>query len=232
MLPARPAERPRAGLLICGGSLQLIEPAIKRAVTFVDGQNLYHHVKDAFGYSFPNYDILKLSECVCATRTWNLSRARFYTGVPDIADDPFWNGFWTSKLAAMGRQRVKVFSRSLRYRNKTVEIPGYGKHTFLSGEEKGIDVRLALDVIAGANRREYDVAVIFSQDQDLSEVVDEIKLIARQQARWIRVACAYPTSPTVQNRRGINGADWIQIDRASYDGCIDTRDYRPKTAPR
>lgn len=194
----------------------------------MDGQNLYHHVKDSFGYPFPNYDILKLSECVCTMRAWNLSQARFYTGVPDVTDNPFWSSFWTAKLAAMGRQSIRVFSRSLRYRNKTVDVPGHGKHTFLTAEEKGIDVRLALDVIGLANRREYDVAVIFSQDQDLSEVVDEIKLIARQQDRWIRVACAYPISPTTQNRRGINGSEWVQLDRAAYDGCIDRRDYRPK----
>jgi uncharacterized LabA/DUF88 family protein len=40
----------------------------------------------------------------------------------------------------------------------------------LTGEEKGIDVRIALDVIAEAHRRAYDVALILSQDQDLSEV--------------------------------------------------------------
>jgi uncharacterized LabA/DUF88 family protein len=226
--PRPTAERPRTGLLLYGVNLTLIEPAIKRVVTFVDGQNLYHHVKDAFGYSYPNYDILRVSECVCTMRAWNLSQARFYTGVPDATDDQFWNGFWTAKLASMGRQGIKVFSRSLRYRNKTVDIPGHGKHTFLSGEEKGIDVRLALDVISLANQRAYDVAVIFSQDQDLSEVVDEIKIIARQQDRWIRVACAHPMSPTTQNRRGINGSEWIHIDRASYDPCIDRRDYRPK----
>lgn len=210
--------------------MPLIEPAIKRAVTFVDGQNLFHHAKIAFGYTFPNYDILKLSERVCSSRAWNLTQARFYTGVPDVTDNQLWNHFWTGKLASMGRQGIKVYSRSLRYRNKTVEIPGHGTHTFLTGEEKGIDVRLALDVISLANRAEYDVAVIFSQDQDLSEVADEIRLIARQQDRWIRVACAYPMSPTTQNRRGINGSDWIHIDRACYDACLDAKDYRRKPA--
>jgi uncharacterized LabA/DUF88 family protein len=196
----------------------------------MDGQNLFHHAKVSFGYHFPNFDVLKLSERVCSMRAWNLTQARFYTGVPDASDNQFWNHFWTGKLAAMGRQGIKVYSRSLRYRNKTVDVPGHGRHTFLTGEEKGIDVRLAIDVISLAIRGEYDVAVIFSQDQDLSEVVDEIKLIARQQDRWIRVACAYPMSPTTQNRRGINGSEWIHIDRAAYDQCLDGRDYRPKLA--
>jgi hypothetical protein len=100
-------------------------------------------------------------------------------------------------------------------------------HSFLHGEEKGIDVRIALDVIGMAVRGEYDVALVFSQDQDLSEVADEIRMIARQQSRWIRMACAYPLSPTTGNKRGINNTQWIHIDRKMYDSCLDSRDYRP-----
>jgi hypothetical protein len=73
---------------------------------------------------------------------------------------------------------------------------------------------------------DLDVAVIFSQDQDMSEVVDEIKKIARLQKRWIKVACAFPLSPTASNRRGINGSDWIPFGKELYDRCIDPRDYR------
>lgn len=192
----------------------------------MDGQNLFHHVREAFGYHYPNYDIKKLCECVCIAQTWSLTGIRFYTGVPDSSDDQFWNHFWVGKLAAMGRQGIKVFSRSLRYRNKTVRLANGNTQSFLHGEEKGIDVRIALDIMGMAIRNEYDVALVFSQDQDLSEVADELRIIAKQQSRWIRIACAYPMSPTVSNRRGINNTQWIHIDRAIYDTCIDPKDYR------
>ena len=156
---------------------------------------------------------------------------RVYTGVPDPTDNEFWHHFWAGKLGVMGRQGIHVYSRSLRYRNKTVRLNDGTKHTFLSGEEKGIDVRITLDVIRLAHSRKYDVAVIFSQDQDLSEVAAEIRVIAREQDRWIKMACAFPDSPTTRNRRGINGTDWIKISRATYDSCLDRRDYRPKTSP-
>ena len=85
-----------------------------------------------------------------------------------------------------------------------------------------------VSAVLGALAREqlYDVAVVFSQDQDLSEAADEIKLIAGEQKRWIKIACAYPSSPTSKNTRGINQTDWIKIDRATYDACLDPRDYR------
>jgi uncharacterized LabA/DUF88 family protein len=204
----------------------LVEPAIKRTVAFIDGQNLFHHAREAFGYHYPNYDIQKICDCICKAQAWNLVGIRFYTGVPDVGDNAFWNTFWTKKLAAMGKVGIKVYSRPLRYRNKTVKLPNGTVHSFLHGEEKGIDVRIAIDVIGLAVRNEYDVALVFSQDQDLSEVADEMRVLARQFGRWMRIACAYPMSPTVTNRRGINNSQWIQIDRAAYDTCLDTTDYR------
>ncbi|MDE3135613.1 MAG: NYN domain-containing protein [Acidobacteriota bacterium] len=207
------------------------EPALKRAIVFVDGQNLFHHAKTAFGYHYPNFDALKLAETVCRMRSWNLVKTHFYTGVPDAADDPFWNQFWTRKLAAMGRQGIEVFSRPLRYHNRVVKLPDGTQLSLLHGEEKGIDVRIALDIIRLASRGSYDVAIAFSQDQDLSEVADDIREISKLQNRWIKMACAFPVSPTTTNRRGINRTDWIGLDRATYAACLDPADYRPKVRP-
>ena len=96
------------------------------------------------------------------------------------------------------------------------------------GQEKGVDVRIALDVVRLALKNSYDVALIFSQDQDLSEAVDDVKMISRLEKRWIKLACAYPASPTYDNKRGINGTDWIQINKKTYESCIDPVDYRRK----
>ena len=207
------------------------EPATKKAVAFVDGQNLFHAARESFGYTYPNYDVLALARRICQGKGWGLGQVRFYTGIPDPADDPRWNHFWAGKLRVMSWRGVHVFSRPLRYRNRLVRLPNGSTHTFLAGEEKGIDVRIALDVIRMAHRREFDVALVFSQDQDLSEVADEIRVISSEQARWIKMACAFPFSPTTRNKRGINKTDWIRIDRTTYDACLDPRDYRRASPP-
>ena len=204
------------------------EPTVKRAVAFVDGQNLFYAAKNAFGYPYPNFDPKILAERIAADRGWTLTQTFFYTGIPDATDNPFWNHFWTAKLAVMGTRGIQTFSRSLRYRNQTVRLPDNSVTTILVGQEKGVDIRIALDVVRLARENHYDVALIFSQDQDLSEVADEVKAISIQQARWIKVACAFPISPTTGNRRGINSTDWITIDRATYDACLDPNDYRLK----
>jgi uncharacterized LabA/DUF88 family protein len=205
------------------------EPTVKRAIAFFDGQNLFYAAKYAFGYTYPNYDPAKLAQAVCNGRGWQLAEICFYTGVPSAEDNAQWNHFWTAKLAHMGRRGIRTFTRPLKYRNETVRLPDGSSTTVLVGNEKGIDVRLALDVVAMAHAKAYDVALIFSQDQDLSEVADEVRKVAIEQDRWIKLACAFPSSPTYNNRRGINNTDWVRIDRAMYDGCIDPRNYRRRT---
>jgi uncharacterized LabA/DUF88 family protein len=205
-----------------------VEPPLKRVIAFFDGQNLFYAVKKAFGYSYPNYNPKKLAQKICEDQGWELKNVCFYTGVPSPDDNAFWNHFWTAKLAHMGRIGVQTFSRHLKYRNETVRLPGGGTTTILVGSEKGIDVRLALDVVAATRDKLYDVALIFSQDQDLSEVADEVRAISMQQDRWIKVACAFPASPAYDNTRGINKTDWMRINRTTYDLCLDPRDYRPR----
>jgi uncharacterized LabA/DUF88 family protein len=204
---------------------EIVEPELKRAVVFIDGQNLYHHARAAFNCTHPDYDVTALSRAICKQKGWFLKQVRFYTGTPEVADDPRWHHFWAKKLLAIKRQGAHVFSRRLRYREKSVKIDD-GIHTVTVGEEKGIDVRIALDCVSISLSNDLDVALIFSQDQDMSEVADEIKKISRIQKRWIKVACAYPTSPTASNKRGINGTEWIPFDQSLYDTCVDAHDYR------
>jgi len=206
------------------------EPALKRVFAFFDGQNLFYAAKEAFGYSYPNYDPKLLTERICASQGWAPTSIHFYTGVPSAGDKPDWNYFWTSKMAVMGTRGIQTFSRSLRYRNQTVALPDGTLAVTLVGQEKGVDVRIALDIVRFALDGRYDVALIFSQDQDLSEAVQDVKKISILQNRWIKPACAFPISPTVPKPRGINGTEWIRIDRVTYDACIDPKDYRPKKA--
>ena len=206
-------------------SVRLSEPATKRTTVFVDGQNLFHAARRAFGYTDPNYDVAALASALCCAQGWTLSETRFYTGIHDQAANPGWNRFWVAKLVAMGRQGVHVYSRRLQYRNVRVKLPDGSIYPYPTALEKGIDVRIAVDIIRLATRGEYDVALVLSQDQDLSEAAEEIRAIAREHGRWLKIASAYPFAPTVENPRGINKTDWIQIDRTTYDACLDHRDY-------
>ena len=137
------------------------EPQIKRTYAFIDGQNLFYAVKEAFGYGYPNYDPLALAKAVCQTQNWILTKVFIYTGVPDERDKPAWNYFWNKKLAFMGTRGIVTYSRPLKYRNQHIKLNDGTFVTTPVGQEKGIDIRIALDVVRMALRKEYDIALNF-----------------------------------------------------------------------
>ena len=206
------------------------DPAVKRAISFFDGQNLFHHARAAFGHNHPNYDPVKLHRAVCEMQGWEPVAVRFYTGVHTQERNAFWHSYWVRRKLAMERQGITVITRPLHYREIRV-FNQYGQQeTRIIPQEKGIDVRLALDVIRLARENAFDVGIIFSQDQDLAEVAHEVRAIAREQQRWIKLACAFPHGANATASRGIDRTDWIRIDEATYNACLDPRDYRPRQA--
>lgn len=202
------------------------EPRVKRAVAFIDGQNLFHAARHAFGYQHPNFDPVALARAVCARMRWSLRETRLYTGVPDPDLDSFWHAYWTAKLSVMRKLGVTCIARPLRYRRKLVKPASGQQRSVLVAEEKGIDVRIAIDILRLGFHRQYDVALLFSQDQDLAEAAVEIQSLAQQQRRWIKIASAFPGSARARNTRGIDRTDWISVSKQTYDECLDYRDYR------
>lgn len=95
-----------------------------------------------------------------------------------------------------------------------------------AGQEKGVDVSLALDLVQATHERRYDAAIIVSQDWDFGPAVRVAKLVARSQGRDLVFESAFPLGPGSSSRRGVPGTTWVPIDQATYDSCRDPRDYR------
>ena len=174
-----------------------------RVLVSFDGQNLYHLA----------YDVVKLADAL-ATRISGrtLAEVRFYTGVPTARQDAFWNRLWNNKLRHIGRQGVHVYRGRLYY---------YGQEI----HEKGVDVRLAVDLVKATYEQRYDVAIIVSQDGDLAPAVELSKEVARDQNRTVLFESAFPVVPR-KRPFGIDKTTWITIDKATYDSCLDLADYR------
>jgi hypothetical protein len=47
---------------------------VLRTVAFVDGQNLFHAAREAFGYTYPNYDVSALATAICKRQGWQASQ--------------------------------------------------------------------------------------------------------------------------------------------------------------
>jgi NYN domain len=199
------------------------------SMAFFDVQNLFRHAKNAFqqtpgdGYHHPNFDPVKLHAKVAQILGLKPNLTRFYTGTPPASESEMWSGYWSNRVRSLKRSGVIVETRTLRYHRGTLPDGTIYKVP----QEKGIDIRISLDLVACARRKEFDVAIIFSQDQDLSEATEEVKLIAKEQGRFIKIVSAYPASVGATSPRGINKTEWFKFDKSFYDSCIDPYDYRP-----
>lgn len=207
------------------------EPKEKYAMAFFDGQNLFQHAMKAFGHFHPNYNPRKLHEMVCAKMGWTPTLTRFYTGIPDYGHAPMWAAYWSNRVIAMKRAGIQVTTRPLRYHEEEVETP-QGPKTIVTPQEKGIDIRIALDLVSCALSEQFDVALIFSQDQDLAEAVQEVRAISKKLEREFEIASAYPAGPQASVKRGIDKTTWVPIEQIDYDSCLDPHDYRPKSHPK
>jgi len=204
------------------------EPETKTCIAFVDAQSLFHAARQAFGSFYPDYDPVLLAQKVSAQMGWELQQVRIYTSVPTLEENEYWHRFWMNKLRALEHQGAMTWWRSWRLRKRPVRQPDGHTTMMPVSIEKGVDMRIALDIVQRAHAKSYDVALVFSQDQDFAEVADEIRAIAREQERWIKIASAYPYSTASRTFRGIDRTDWIQIEREMYDACLDPRDFRPR----
>ncbi len=137
-----------------------------------------------------------------------------------------WYGYWERRFLGMRRIGIEVIARPLRYNIESLSMPGGRTREIVTAQEKGIDLRIGLDVVRMARLGQLDVAIIFSQDQDLAEVAEEVREISYSEARWLKVVSAFPVGPAVPRARGINKTDWFRMDQAFYDACLDPLDYR------
>lgn len=88
------------------------------------------------------------------------------------------------------------------------------------GREKGIDVRLALDLMRLTLDRKMDVALVFSRDNDFAEVAREIRVVNRRGDHFVRMASACPNGPGPRYWRGIDATDWHRFSRADWESCL------------
>lgn len=192
-----------------------------RTIVFIDGQNLYHLARTAWAYAtgltrytYPSYDAKKLAEELTARITGRaLTEVRFYTGIPDPTVDAksrFWHGFWTNKIPSMVNQGIVAYRGRI---NK-------------GGQEKGVDVKLALDVVELSYENRYDCGIIVSQDWDFGSAVHLAKRIASGQSRSLEFDSAFPFDNSNTSPRGVPGTTWVHISKSLYDSCYDGTDYR------
>jgi len=140
----------------------------------------------------------------------SLAEIRFYTGVPTPHQHKHWHDFWTNKLRFLENKKVYVYKGRINS----------------GGQEKGVDVSIAIDLIRLTYEKAYEVAILISGDHDLGPAVKLAKEIASGQNRQLAFEGVCPWEPGKYEQRGIPGTEWVRLSKQTYDACHDPKDYR------
>lgn len=205
-----------------------------RVAVFLDYQNVYQGARRAFGWGERHFTfgqvhprrlgllLVQLGQVVDVSR--ELEYVRAYRGEPSARHSRTAQAASQRQLERWnGQERVAGITRPLRYYR--------AGHNRLGGEvfdarEKGIDVLLALDLVMGAMRDEYDVAVVFSGDSDLAPALETVLELGKrcEVAAW---SSKHARSPRLRAHGANVWCHWL--DLGHYNVVRDPTDYtRPQ----
>jgi uncharacterized LabA/DUF88 family protein len=137
-----------------------------RVMVFIDGSNLYHTLKSEYGRT--DLDFTKFCRKLCDDR--QLIRVYYYNATVDPAKEPDRNKDQQRFFQRIRRlPYFEVRLGSLIYRNWPT-VPPY---------EKGLDIKLATDLLVHAFRQNYDTAVLISGDNDFADALQAAKDFGR-----------------------------------------------------
>lgn len=163
----------------------------ERVCILIDGANFYLSALKPLGIQDANFDYEAFTQFLADGRKLDSHGKRYYIGtVREVFGDP-------SSVKAMSRQNA-LFSRLISthweiktsiHKKKTetivvdnkvqdyVRLKGLGinQFTFEKNREKGIDVKLAVDLIVGAVDNKYDTIIIISSDTDIIPAIDWVQ---------------------------------------------------------
>jgi len=143
---------------------------MSRAVVFIDGNNFYFRLKDLTSKLEGEYSLLKFDWHEFAkwlVQPHELREIRYYIGALKRQ-----SGNAKSEQLYADQQRL---IGKLQQQEIDITFGQLLRHPDGTFHEKGVDVRLAVEMIRFAREDRYDIAYLLSSDTDLVAAVEEVK---------------------------------------------------------
>ncbi|TSC93841.1 MAG: Uncharacterized protein CEN87_741 [Parcubacteria group bacterium Licking1014_1] len=173
----------------------------ERVNIFIDGGNFYHLALRKLGSSESNFDFEKFANFLANGRKIADMGKRFYIGT--VSERPgdqrskeamskqtalftkLKNNHWEIRTSKLRKriEEIKIDDRVIDYKN--ILRKGIEKIQYEKLREKGIDVKLATDLIVGAIDDKYDVAVVVSSDADIIPAIDWVRNRTHKKVEYI-----------------------------------------------
>lgn len=181
-----------------------------RVSIHIDGANFYLLALKPLGIQDANFDYENFVLMLANGRNIIPHGKRFYVGtVPEREGDlkskaavsrqtslftRFRDGQWEVKTS-IHKKKIETISVDDKVEDwKILLQKGINSFTFEKYREKGIDVKLATDLIVGAVDDQYDVALIVSSDTDLIPAIDWVRNRGKK-VEYVGFSIPHPTNP-------------------------------------
>jgi len=219
-----------------------------RTGVFLDGQNVTIGARYAFGGDGATHPVLLARELAAlagariasdadSPREAELVEVRYVTGIPDQTVDPERHNSQRRRHDLMVATDVVVLEKPLRYRwewsirdpslDNPYEHQGETRTARVKsrnrGQEKGIDVWLALDALAMCARADLDRVILVTADRDLDLVPDYLRMIGGAAATEVVQARVLPERQSLLQNPVYDLT--LGIDRSMFELCRDEFDY-------
>ncbi len=138
----------------------------KKTIVYIDGQNFHHGLEQTCGLDSRYINIRKFVEDVLVSHGKQLEAIKYYSAKYPLERNAYKHG------------RDAAFFTNLEEKQNIRVIEGKfltPQDLRLPPREKGVDVRLATDLIFDAFLGNYEVAYIISSDTDLVPAIKQIK---------------------------------------------------------
>lgn len=158
---------------------------------YIDGSNFYHLVLKKLGLDETRFDFEKFAIFLANDSIISDMGKRFYIGAVrekegDIRTKnamskqtslftSLKNNKWEIRTSKLQKRTEKIIIDSRVANYKKLLKLGIKEITIERLREKGIDIKLATDLIVGAVDNKYDTAIIVSSDSDLIPAIDWVR---------------------------------------------------------
>jgi uncharacterized LabA/DUF88 family protein len=159
---------------------------LKKVAVFIDGSNLYFKLRTLVPHKmdFIHYRYRELIASFI-NNDEKLSYVGYYVGV--VRDTKRTKNH--EKTLELVKNQQKLFEQ-LRHQQIDI-VKGYLLERDGTYFEKGVDVRLAVDIVTMAQERQYDIAIVISSDTDL---IPAMQQAAKRKREIVHVGFAHQPS--------------------------------------
>lgn len=145
----------------------------QKVAIYIDGSNFYFKLKSSSIniVNIAKFDYRGFANWLARDR--EIISCRYYVGVVKAKEND-------KKAQKLRKNQQKLFSHLTLPQQNFIIKRGYLMKNDNVYHEKGVDVKIAVDLVVGAYENIYDIAILISSDTDLIPAIKKVRHLGKQ----------------------------------------------------